>query len=992
MTLTELLAQLEANNAKSSGFLTADQLKSMAASASVDLAKPVGSLTLLYSGGSGVKLPDPDTAKLVSVSNTDIAETIGKNSGGMVRTMGQTDVGKLLLSQEFLGAATKFFGTKELADSFIYGARDSAGNRISQGQFDDASARFIDRTGGGDFRSLTSFAGSDKVFGQTELIRFMADPLAKSHNGIAKEIYQDVYDKAFAKGGINAANEAVFNAAKYSSAILGEGIQVSNDGGTLKVGTGSLLEGTGAARQTLPFGATNVETLGNGYITGIQDKPSLAADIKAGGIALGEAEMSLLARGNTTARIGMNALGAAGGVLAAAATIYTTDQINVALARGDTATANTLARQLTASWTGGLAAGVAAGGLAAELLSPLLAGGPVGGATYLVLVGASALVGGYWGTEAFDALLSKLDFNPHGSVLNTYLTADKFTRVTEFTNGVILKEPMYSYTDAAGVYHVLVISEDRSSKLEVPDGNGGYTTIEAGTTGSKLTQWVGEPSVSAVLRKIETTLPTPGNSAVTSVIEGPAVRTYVGTTLTSTGTVQTFDDGSILELHTPANGSAPTLRATDINRQVRTTELLPSLEQPTQQQIEQRQKLLEDDLFTGSASFLNALRAKDKVGMLLAGGKMGLDYARYSGANTSALDGFLGNVSTAVGVLGALQGLRSRDTLTQLGSAGNLLRSANYIAGQLGAKTTSIVNGTAQSAPGLLGADALQLLNQFGAVLSIAGLANLPDMLDNGQYGSAIGTTVGAINGAAFLVGATTTNAAGTVVAVEAAGELAFIPMDATTLVIFVVAIIAIDVLMKKDPPPQPPTGEATFRTLANGSLSYDITNAANGGNVILVARMGAIVDRLNAQIAYANGKPLTPAQITLLALTPAQVAALADRPVLAGGDALALVASRMPKIMLQSWPDASNNGISNFFFLVESKNPQTGKTSMNGISRLDLVDHFAEALVYPQAIVSQWEVNHLSAKFGANQANWQTEGQWANALSPIEQQRRQLE
>ena len=56
-----------------------------------------------------------------------------------------------------------------------------------------------------------------------------------------------------------------------------------------------------------------------------------------------------------------------------------------------------------------------------------------------------------------------------------------------------------------------------------------------------------------------------------------------------------------------------------------------------------------------------------------------------SGANTSALDGFLGNVSTAVGVLGALQGLRSHDTLTQLGSAGNLLNSANYIAGRLGA-------------------------------------------------------------------------------------------------------------------------------------------------------------------------------------------------------------------------------------------------------------------------------------------------------------------
>ena len=41
MTLTELLAQLEASNAKASGLLTTDQLKSMAASASVDLAVQV---------------------------------------------------------------------------------------------------------------------------------------------------------------------------------------------------------------------------------------------------------------------------------------------------------------------------------------------------------------------------------------------------------------------------------------------------------------------------------------------------------------------------------------------------------------------------------------------------------------------------------------------------------------------------------------------------------------------------------------------------------------------------------------------------------------------------------------------------------------------------------------------------------------------------------------------------------------------------------------
>ena len=76
MTLTELLAQLEANNAKSSGFRTSDQLKGMGASASVDLAKPSGAVTLLYSGESGVSLLDARTGQQVSVSNT--VEVVGQ--------------------------------------------------------------------------------------------------------------------------------------------------------------------------------------------------------------------------------------------------------------------------------------------------------------------------------------------------------------------------------------------------------------------------------------------------------------------------------------------------------------------------------------------------------------------------------------------------------------------------------------------------------------------------------------------------------------------------------------------------------------------------------------------------------------------------------------------------------------------------------------------------------------------------------------------------
>ena len=48
--------------------------------------------------------------------------------------------------------------------------------------------------------------------------------------------------------------------------------------------------------------------------------------------------------------------------------------------------------------------------------------------------------------------------------------------------------------------------------------------------------------------------------------------------------------------------------------------------------------------------------------------------------------------------------------------------------------------------------------------------------------------------------------------------------------------------------------------------------------------------------------------------------------------------------------------------------------------------------LIYPEAIVQQWEVNHLQAKFGADETNWLTEGQWSSEHSTIEQARNTLE
>ncbi|MEO8022804.1 tandem-95 repeat protein [Polaromonas sp.] len=371
-------------------------------------------------------------------------------------------------------------------------------------------------------------------------------------------------------------------------------------------------------------------------------------------------------------------------------------------------------------------------------------------------------------------------------------------------------------------------------------------------------------------------------------------------------------------------------------------------------QADATEQRLRDELFSGAASFLGAVRAKDKVGMLLAGAKMAADYSR-TGTAFTQFDGVLGGVSGVVGVLGALKGLQSGNALTQLNSAVSLVYSANTLYSSINQGAGFLTKGS----------QALRVLEHIGAVLSIANLANLGDMLDNGQYGSAAFATVNAINGAAFLSGATT--AAGTTATASGAG--AFIPMDATTLVIWLVAVIVIDgMFAEDDPPPPPPFGEAVFKRLGDGSLGYEILNAGNGGVEVLTAKMDALLAKLNQQVGQANNGNTDPDL------------------------ALALVASRMPTVRIQSWPSHEGNGVSNFFFVLEQIHPQTGEKMYNGIARQDIVDYYAEALVLPEAIVNQWQVNHLTAKFGADEANWKTEGQWLSALSPIEQQRYALQ
>ena len=440
------------------------------------------------------------------------------------------------------------------------------------------------------------------------------------------------------------------------------------------------------------------------------------------------------------------------------------------------------------------------------------------------------------------------------------------------------------------------------------------------------------------------------------------VRDGQGVALSTTRN-QTFDDGSTLDIKTDHISGLDSIKATNALNVTREA-TLPSTAALTPAQQEAR---LTDHLYSGATSFFNALRTGDKLGQLLSMGQMVSSFAKINGGNTAQFDSFLGGATAGLGILSALNGLQSTDLKTQLNSAANLLRSAD---------TLATLNGSS-----FLSAGASQALSQFGAVLSIANLGNVGQMLENGQLGTAIATTVNAINAGAFLAGAGG--------ATSAFGAGAFIPMDPTTLLVFVVATAILDEAFKKTPPPPPPVGQATLKTLANGSVGYDISNAANGGAELLTEKMNALVAQINAQLDYANGKVLTQAQQTLLELTPAQVAALPNRPIPAADQMLTLVASRAPKIYIQSWPaHAPANLSTNYFFGLESKHPQTGQSYNVGLARQDLVRHYAEALVHPQALVAQWEVTHLTAKYGSNQTLWKTEGQWASGLSAIEAER----
>lgn len=349
-----------------------------------------------------------------------------------------------------------------------------------------------------------------------------------------------------------------------------------------------------------------------------------------------------------------------------------------------------------------------------------------------------------------------------------------------------------------------------------------------------------------------------------------------------------------------------------------------------------------DKLHFDVADFLTALRQKDTAGIILSTARIALDYARSQGMVTTHFDGMVADVSSGLALVSSLRSLQSGDTLAKVGGTVGLLNSTNYLAGRI---TGAGYLSPAQSA----------MLSQVGALLSIANLTNLGKMIEAGQVGSAGATVVSAINGVGYLSG-TSSALMGTGAAI------------AINPVVMVFVAFALDSLFGEDPPPPPPQGIASFYRDDTGALRYRISESNPLGDQILRRELDQLIPKMERLLTEAN--------------------AYIPRP----ENALNLIASRMPTVQISAWPSREDNGVNNYFFVLAQKDPLRDDPSYVAISRLDLVKLYGETLALPEALVQRWEVDHLRAKFGADEMHWQTEGEWLRGRSPIEKARSQLQ
>ncbi len=330
-------------------------------------------------------------------------------------------------------------------------------------------------------------------------------------------------------------------------------------------------------------------------------------------------------------------------------------------------------------------------------------------------------------------------------------------------------------------------------------------------------------------------------------------------------------------------------------------------------------------IYSDMAGFLSALRNGDKLNQALYGVKLTLDVMLSQGKtldqSMAGLRDGLDAVAGAVGVVAALHALQSDDTLTQMNGVVGLLSSSN----QLFAAMNGGAIGEGLTTNGFLNKGDLAALQVVSSFIALSNLKNLDNMLDNGQVGSAGATVYQAVKAVQFLAAAAETGSLS-----AAAASTAVDPM---TAVIIIVTAWALDEIFAEDappPPPKPPAGWAEFK-LVNDSLSWVFHDKmADGqgfgyadtvmGKTILNEKMSKLISTLKTQLEQANrGSTDT------------------DRE-------LCVVASRIPKVYLQSWLVGADetNGKDNYHFLLESTHAQTGEKTYQPIARQDIDKDFS--------------------------------------------------
>jgi len=174
MDIEQLLRDLTANNQKTDGtHLDLEALRSLARQASTDVpgAAP-DATTVLYSNYIG------------DVPTEAIAEVIGSTSGGSVRTIGQTEAGKLLSSQEFQDAVLKAANDDRLLQ------RDALGHGTN-GMWAEASGRFVDGARG-DVMMIAPNAEPRRTLMSTEIPRSLNNLHIPNINGIPAQNFRDM--------------------------------------------------------------------------------------------------------------------------------------------------------------------------------------------------------------------------------------------------------------------------------------------------------------------------------------------------------------------------------------------------------------------------------------------------------------------------------------------------------------------------------------------------------------------------------------------------------------------------------------------------------------------------------------------------------------------------------------------------------------------------------------------------------------------------------